>query len=396
MPRHSTVVGGSSASRLLNCPGSPALLAQLPEVTNRDTVYTVEGTALHMLMEQLITRKVGIDHLPPVIQTEAGEVEITQELIHDAVLPAWAYWNDFLPIVDSWMIEAEVAFPLIDNAFGTADVIGRDDRDNITYITDWKFCAGEGVRASYPVEGGGDETPNEQLMFYAAAAHHTYPLLFPAGCRVVLTIVQPRARGQDPITSVEVDLTDLEDFVVRLSEAVNMPDPPTRKGRWCRFQPCQTICPHHTGPLLDLSAIKPPDKIEPEYMETLLKILEVAPAAENLIREARAQAHLLLANGEEVPGWKLVAKRGTRQWAVAEKKLPRLLKLKKAALYDTILKSPAAVEKLLPPKTKLPEGAAVMVSSGTTIAPASDKRPVVTGGSSEISKILIEVLGQDS
>ncbi|HMA74026.1 MAG TPA: DUF2800 domain-containing protein [Xanthobacteraceae bacterium] len=396
--RHSTVAGGSSAARLVNCPGSTAMLAKLPLVVDRDSSYAIEGTALHTVMERLVAGKVKMTKLPPIVDTHAGPVEITLELAHDALEPAMVYWSDFKSKVDSWLLETQVEFPGLKGAFGTADLIGRAEKANITYVTDWKFGAGEGVRAVYPDPDNPDyEIVNEQLMFYAAAARHTKPKLFPPGCRVILTIVQPRARDHEPITSAEVSLADLDAFAQELRAAVAMTavaDAPIKRGRWCRFQPCQTICPLHTGPLFDLETITT-DKNDPVYQAVLLDILDAAPTVENLIREARTQAHLILSNGGEVPGWKLVAKRGTRQWTVDAKVLARKLKLPKSKLYDTTLKSPAGVEKMLPKGKKLPDGLATMVSPGTTIAPVSDKRLAVTADPNALAKILVEALGEN-
>jgi hypothetical protein len=382
--QHSQIVGGSSAARVLNCPGSTALQATLPKVTVRDSIYSIEGTALHSTMELLITKKTTLAKLrakPITINT----VLITEELINDALVPAMAYWDDFITRIDTWQLETRIEFPGIAGAFGTADVIGRDDRDNITYVTDWKFGAGEAVKAVYD-----DNVVNEQLMYYACGARHTQPEYFPNGCRVVLTVVQPRARGHDPITTTEVSLEELNDFEVALRVAVattSTVDAPTQKGRWCRFQSCQTVCPHFTGALLDLKMLTPTN----HHLETLLGILDAAPMVENLIREARAQAHLMMSNGETVPGWKLVSKRGNRQWTVDAKTLAKKLKLSAAKLYDSKLKSPAGIEKM---GVKIPAGLTTIVSSGTTIAPLSDQRPAVSGDPNEIAKILLEVLGE--
>jgi hypothetical protein len=399
--RHSSVVGGSSAARVLNCPGSGALLAQLPKVTNRDSSYSIEGTALHTAMEMLITEKVTLATLPATINANGHEVEISEALIADALRPAMVYWDLFLNKVDHWQLETEVEFPGIIGAFGTCDVIGRDDRDNITYVTDWKFGAGEPVKAAYlDPDDPFLEIVNEQLMFYACGARNSQPQYFPSGCRVVLTIVQPRARGQEPITETEVSLEEMDDFEESLCDAIKRTE--TKKGRWCRFQACQTICPHFVGPLLDIEVLTKSqvpvlaDKSNKTYQLTLLDILNAAPTVEALIAEARAQAHLIMSDGGEVPGWKLVSKRGTRQWTVSEDQLPKLLKLPKKDLYDTKLKSPAGVEKILPKKTKLPDGITSVVSSGTTIAPANDPRPAVAADANEISKILLEVLGDEA
>lgn len=386
--QHSTVVGGSNAARILNCPGSVALQASLPPVTNRDSFYSIEGTALHHVMELLITGKTTLAKLKkakPI--TIVNGITITEELVNEALQPAMTYWDDLVARVDTWQLETKVQFPGIKGAFGTADVIARDDRDNITYITDWKFGAGEAVKAVY--DDG--QVPNEQLMFYACATRHTQPEYFPEGCQVILTVVQPRARGHEPITTIQVCLEEMDYFEGALHHAVTLSatkDATTEKGRWCRFQNCQTICPHHTGPLLVLDAIEPTTTA---HKATLLKILEAAPGVESLIREARTQAHLMMSNGEKLPGWKLVSKRGTRQWTVDEKVLAKKLKLPATKLYDTKLKSPAGVEKL---GVKIPEGLATMVSSGTTIAPVSDKRPAISGDPNEISRIMLEVLNE--
>ena len=398
--RHSAVAGGSSAARLVNCPGSTAMLARLPTVVDRDSSYAIEGTALHTVTERLITGKVNLTKLSSAtlsVDTHAGPIAITPDLVHDALEPAMKYWLDFKSKVDKWWLETEVTFPGIEGAFGTADLIGRAEKANVTYVTDWKFGAGEGVQAVYPdPDDPNYEIINEQLMFYAAAAKHTLPALFPPGCRIVLTIVQPRARGHAPVTSAEVTMADLNAFAEELRAAIRIADTanaPIKKGRWCRFEPCQTICPLHTGPLFDLEAVTL-NRDSPTYQATLLDILDAATAVETTIREARTQAHLILANGGEVPGWKLVAKRGARQWAVDEKTLARRLKLPKSKLYDTTLKSPAGVEKVLPKGCKLPNGLAVMVSQGTTIAPLTDKRPAVTADLGMIPKLLLEATAE--
>jgi hypothetical protein len=404
--RHSSIVGGSSAARLVNCPGSTRLLAQLPAVTDRDSSYSIEGTALHEVIERLIVGEITIAELyasPLTVALKGQTVLITPDLIRDALEPALAFWDDLATKVDSWQLETEVHFPGLPGVFGTADILARDDVENITYVTDWKFGAGVGVEAVYTdPDDPMWEVVNEQLLFYAAAARHTQPKFFPPGCRIVLTIVQPRARDVSPITSVEVSLADLDAFVAELQAAVarsQEDNAPTRRGRWCRFVACKTICPHHTGPLFDLEAIAPSavtDPADPTYRAMLIDILDAAPAVEMLIKEARAQAHLILADGGTLPGWKLVAKRGTRQWTVdaveLAKRLRRALRLKKAQLYDRVLKSPAAVERLLPKKVKLPDDLVVMVSSGTTLAPADDKREAIEAEPGTMSKILIEAL----
>jgi len=384
------------------------MLARMPAIVDRDSSYSIDGTALHTVIEELITGKTSLDELRGrrrQVDARDAVVTITDELIHDALEPAWQFWEKFLEDVDTWQLETEVAFPGIPGSFGTADVLARDDVENITHVVDWKFGVGVGVQASYVDPDDEDfEVVNEQLLFYATAAWHTLPDLFPPGARVILWIVQPRAQDQSPVTAVEVSVADLIAFAKEMGEALavsKVAGAPIKMGRWCRFAACRTICPLHTGPLLDLEAISQgaaSDRADPAYKTMLLDILKAAPVVEKLIKEARGQAHVMLANGEELEGWKLVQKRPTRQWTVDEAELARVLrkahKVKKAQLYDSVLKSPAQVEKILPPKGKLPEGLALPVSSGTSLAPASDKRPAIAIEAGALSKVLLDALAQ--
>jgi hypothetical protein len=88
----------------------------------------------------------------------------------------------------------------------------------------------------------------------------------------------------------------------------------------------------------------------------------------------------MLENGQTVPGFKLVPKRGTRQW-VDENQVhnwysAQLLDVNN--IYERKLKSPAQMEKVLKKhKIELPPELVVSVSSGSTLAPESDSRPAV-------------------
>ena len=47
--RHSNIVGGSTAKRVINCPGSVVLVQQMPPQV--ESKYAAEGTLLHACME---------------------------------------------------------------------------------------------------------------------------------------------------------------------------------------------------------------------------------------------------------------------------------------------------------------------------------------------------------
>jgi len=92
-----------------------------------------------------------------------------------------------------------------------------------------------------------------------------------------------------------------------------------------------------------------------------------------------------------VPGYKLVAKRGTRQW-VNEYKAATELSIRGVDPYkEPEVISPAAAEKLLKKsKMTLPPELVVTVSSGTTLADEADPRPAVlqlSGLTAALSKL---------
>ena len=101
------------------------------------------------------------------------------------------------------------------------------------------------------------------------------------------------------------------------------------------------------------------------------------------VRAVEEHALARLRAGERIPGWKLVDKRAARKWKEDRVIAPELSKLGLTAeqIWVTELRSPAAVEKFLPaPRRKELVPLIDKVSSGTTIAPESDKRPAVQSG----------------
>ena len=98
-------------------------------------------------------------------------------------------------------------------------------------------------------------------------------------------------------------------------------------------------------------------------------------------KSVRELAQTVLENNVSIDGWKLVAKRGTRQWVDVEGAREALEKmgLDSEELIVTELKSPAQVEKVLKKhQLDLPKDLVVSISTGNTIAPVSDPRPAVS------------------
>jgi hypothetical protein len=109
------------------------------------------------------------------------------------------------------------------------------------------------------------------------------------------------------------------------------------------------------------------------------QMLERAAVLEDWISDLRALAMQVLESGNPVPGYKLVAKRATRQWRDEEQaKQVLLTHLGHEDVMEAKLVSPAQAEKKLKKlKLPLPDDLIVSVSTGNTFAPESDPRPAV-------------------
>jgi hypothetical protein len=88
-----------------------------------------------------------------------------------------------------------------------------------------------------------------------------------------------------------------------------------------------------------------------------------------------------------VPGWKLAPKRAQRKWKDEEAAAQAFLKrgLTRLEVYETELRSPAGMEKVLKAGGMTKEGIALVLkdlvvkeSSGTTLVEDSDSRPAVS------------------
>ena len=374
MASHSKIVGGSTAKRVINCPGSVKLAAEMPPKPSSS--FADEGTLLHDVIAAMLTLDYPADVF---IGKTYGSAVLTQDLIDDKIVPALQRLAEVDP--DKQMefeVEAYVGFgEFIPGVFGSADIIGR--RGNTAIIRDWKFGNGVLVEAE----------ENEQLMFYAAAAMRTPETawIFEGTTEVELIIIQPPG-----IKRWTTNVKRLKRFEAELLGAVNLSSKaaaPLKSGTWCRWCPASATCPARTGEVE--RTIK--TTLKGIDAKRLGEMLEQADALEDWVKSARELAEQMLTASVAVPGWKMVPKRANRSWANEGIAKATLLGMgiPSKDLTETKMKSPAQVDKLMPKGEKTPAELVQQVSSGSTLAPESDPRPAVMQIGSQLKAALAKM-----
>lgn len=360
--QHSNIVGGSTAKRVINCPGSVALVQKMPPKPS--SKYADEGTLLHdTIAEHLATLK----PLESFIGKKYEDQVLTQDLIDDKLVPALALLDEIDPKQEmTYEVETRVGFgDLLPGVFGSTDFVGR--LGDKAVVLDWKF--GDGVVVS--------AEENEQLMFYAAAAMRTDALkwAFEGATEIECVIVQPPMIRR--WTTTPERIAQFEHQLVRAVKAAEQPDAGLKAGEHCRWCAAKPVCPQMTG------AVDRALQVQLKEIDaaTLGQYLKQADTLEGWITDLRALAFQMLEKNIPVPGYKLVQKQARRQWADEAKAIAALhdMGVPRGELFSPEeIRSPAQMEKVLKKrKLALPDDLVKSVSSGTTLASEDDSRPAV-------------------
>lgn len=388
---HSTI-GPSAASRWMNCPGSVALCATLPK---RTSSYADEGSAAHALGEKYLRGQIldlsarkgmwlvqdGREWYLEKAKPKSGVAfEVNQDMI-DAV----QVYVDHIDGIDSEYKAFEKKLTmdwLHPGIFGTMDC-GILDGD-MFHVIDYKHGAGVAVEV----------LDNPQMMIYALGA---------LGKRatkthiktVRLTIVQPRKPHPDgPVRYWDIDYADLYDWaenvLIPAAKATEVKDAPFVPGekqcRWCEASR-QSKCPALLGAVQDVAGmslvspiIEAPRLPDPASLTVADKarVLALAGLLETWIDNVRASALEEAQSGVQFPGLKLVHKTTRRRWRDEAQVAAALQPVLADEIWDTKLKSPSQIEKLLGKGGK--DAISQLTESpigDLTLVPESDRRRAV-------------------
>lgn len=360
------ILGPSKAHRWMQCAGSVALEAGIPDTTS---AYAEEGTQAHEMaawilqgMNALTDDKDMLEHVNVYVDYVKREAEGHQLLIEQIV--------DYSSVID------------VEDSFGTSDAVVLAG-DTIKVI-DLKY--GMGVRV--------DAVENEQLMLYALGALEVFGVVGDFKT-VKMAIVQPRL---DHISEWEASVDDLRAFGARARDAAaeamqyaggGMPPVealrPSEKA--CRFCKAKASCPALLTHVQDAVGADfenlDADEIKTSPMGMGSNSLSIAMAAVPLIEDwckaVRAKVEAELLSGKPVSGFKLVQGRnGNRRWGDEAKAAELLKTFLHDAAFETSLISPATAEKKMKgSKAAWAQVQTVIVQKPgpPSVAPESDKRP---------------------
>ena len=266
---HSDIVGGSTAKRVMNCPGSVKLCQQMPPKPT--SKYAEEGTRLHDAMHQILSNGASVDDYD-----NGDKLRIALDALND-IDPK----NQM-----EFQTEVTVSFGgYLAGVFGSCDLLGRIG--NRAVVLDWKF--GDGVSV--------DAEENHQLLFYAAGAMRTEEVrwAFEGVTEIECVIVQPPyvKRWVTTPGRVKAFERDLFDAVTTALK----PNAPVELGDHCKWCAAKPICPAMTGETERALRTKL-NNITPEGYSNALVI---ADRVEEWAKEVREMAQQALENGIAIP-----------------------------------------------------------------------------------------------
>ena len=355
--RAHAVLSASSSARWLKCPPSAVAATMYP---NTATEYTKEGTRAHEVAEAVAHGSNPLTSVWPdgVDQEMIGCAEAYRDYLHELIT------DDNAVILLEQRLDLT---PWVPDGFGTGDcIIIQGHRLD---VVDYKYGKGVAVSA----------VDNSQMRLYALGALNEFGDIYDIH-EIGMHIFQPR------INNISVDVLKIDDLVLWGEEVKPIAKLAAKgKGEHCAGEHCR-FCPHAGScPTLSAECMKVVNisggkaavpTLAPWMIADILKQESMISAWLKAVKD-RALTQML--NGEQIPGFKVVEGRGSREWDDEGYVVDVLLRggCSSEGIYSKPeLLSPAALEKSIG-KKKVAElvGALIVSKPGSpTIAPESDKR----------------------
>jgi hypothetical protein len=334
MGLHSNI-SPSAAKRWINCPGSVAANAALPE--RKSSIYAAEGTCAHTLGEKVLrghmTKAQLLDMVDEVIEVDDFKITVDEEMVDGVLLyvdtvrqRVEALKAEGRPAPVVLEVEKKVIAKSVDeHLYGTSDA-NVYQKGNTLEVIDLKYGKGVAVEAE----------ENEQGMIYAIGAMDSFAGWVFDKVRVI--IVQPRApHAAGPVRIWETSVVELRRFADSLKRHVadtRLPNALFRAGEWCKFcgvkADCRAVAQRSqevagfdfscTAPAKD-DVITKTVLMAPTNALSLaeaVKLLAWEPVVSEMFKAIKERIENELNAGRPVPGYKLVDKKSNRQYIDVE------------------------------------------------------------------------------
>lgn len=375
--RTHALLSASGAHRWLVCTPSAKLEEGFPDTPSE---AAAEGTLAHELAELKLRNWFFTVDFP-----RAKFVRAVNKLKKHALWQAEmdGYTDEYVDYVKetamslkatpTLRIEEQVKFDeYVQDGFGTADCILIGG--GVLHVIDFKYGKSPDGRVS--AEG------NPQLSLYALGAYSSYGWLYPIE-RVKMTIVQPRL--PDGIPEWECPLSELLAFGEYVREraalAIRGDGEYRPSEKTCRYCRAKSLCRARADENVRLAFLtdeKPPLLANEEIGRYLHEGEDVAKWLKDLQEYALSEC---LA-GREIPGWKAVEGRGSRDWTDMDAAFQALMDngIPSALLWEQKPLTLAQVEKVVGKKEFAAYvGSYVVKNPGKpTLAEASDRREAIS------------------
>lgn len=327
--RDHALLSASGANRWLACPPSAKLEEQFPDTTS-DAAR--EGTLAHELAELKVrnyfyTTDFGKRKLNAAVKKLQKE-----DLWQDEMMGYTDQYLDYIRVVamadriqGTAEIEKKVDFGRwAPGGFGTADCLLL--KGNQLHVIDFKY--GKGVPVS------AEENP--QMMLYALGARDMYGILYHFD-EFHLHIIQPRIDNVSEWTCTEEELLEFGSYVKERSalaiDGAGEFCPGESQCRFCRARSrCAARAEHNVKLAFSPDLGKKPPLISNGQMGEYLRL---GAGVAKWLAELKDCALAECLAGNEVPGWKAVEGRSTREWTDMD------------AAFEVLEKSGVAPEEML-------------------------------------------------
>ena len=378
--RGHALLSPSSAHRWMTCTPSAQLEAQFPDTTSS---AAAEGTLAHEICEikarQKFFQKTDIGYMAKNVATRELNKLRKDPLFQDEME---GFTDDYVSELDCQAlgftekphIALETKLDLtewIPEGFGTADCIMIGG--NKLLVADFKY--GKGVKVA--AEG------NPQMQIYALGAWKKFSLIYQIK-RVVMMIIQPRLSVNPEIWEESIeDLLDFGESVKGLAKMAIAGEgdfvPGDEQCRFCRARErCRARADYNIQMAFGPAGKMPPLITDTEVGEYLRRGSDVAA----WLKDLQDYALRSCLDGKEIPGYKAVEGRGSREWTDQDAAFKQLQQsgVPEAVMYERKPLTLAALEKVVGKKAFAEAvGEYIVKKPGKpALVPESDKRPAIT------------------